>query len=538
MIHKKKHISFTILFLLGNLFLVGQINVDSLEARLHTAPEATKSAILNQLSKANSENASDQAIQYAERALNLARKYNDLQNEALALQNLCLGYLYNDIYDKALENGLAALEIFEALGDSNYKASILSTLGWLYYDIQNADLALNYHQKVLDIYLELDDQENIAMGYNSLGLVYSLKGEYEKALSYYLLSLEIAKKNGLKNRAASAHSNLGMTYSSLTSYQLALDHLQDALKLKQGTSAVLSIAEIWNQMGKTYTGTGQFEDAEASLEKARTYIEQSTSKASQEKLMDNYEYAADLFAAKGEYEKAFAALKQYSSIRNTILSDDKTNRLSEMRLLYETEKREGEIKLLESQKKIDRLIRNSSIAGFILFVIIGYLIYSKLKSKHLQAKLEKESLKDKLDFKSKELTTFALHIAQRNEILGQFVSSLSEIEKQAKSNTANDVRGLIQQIEQSRQVNQDLEDFHINVENAYKDFFYNLSKRFPNLTENEKRLSAQVRLQLSNKDIAALNNISVKSVEMARYRLRKHFGLDTKDSLTAFLKRF
>lgn len=518
--------------------LVAQIDPDSLEAKLQVAPDEAKSTVFNQLSKANSENASDQAIQYAERALTLARKYNDPKNEALALQNLCLGYLYNDIYDKALENGLAALDIFEALGDPTDKAFILSTLGWLYYDIQNADLALNYHQKVLDIYLELDDQENIAMSYNSLGLVYSLKEEYEKALSYYLLSLEIAKKNNLKSRASSAHSNLGMTYSSLKSYQLALTHLQDALHLQEETSSVLSIAEIWNQMGKTYIGTGQFVEAETCLEKAKAFIAQSTSKASQEKLMDNYEYAAELFAAKGEFQQAFAAYKQHSGIRNTILSDDKTNRLSEMRLLYETEKREGEIKLLESQKKMDRLIRNSSVAGFILFMIIGYLIYSKLKSKHLQAKLEQESLKDKLDFKNKELTTFALHIAQRNELLGQFVNSLLEIEKKAKANTASEVRGLIQQIEQSRQVNQDLEDFHINVENAYKDFFYNLSKQFPNLTENEKRLSAQVRLQLSNKDIAALNNISVKSVEMARYRLRKHFGLDTKDSLTAFLKGF
>ncbi|GJM32070.1 MAG: hypothetical protein DHS20C18_10710 [Saprospiraceae bacterium] len=534
-----KHIILAIFCLWGGSFdLSAQINADSLEARLPYEQEEHKAGILNQLSMANSEDASDKAILYANQALNLSRQYKDRKNEALALQNLCLGYLYNDIYDKALENGLAALEIFEDLGDLPDKAYILSTLGWLYYDIQNADLALNYHQKVLDIYLQLDDKNNISYGYNSLGLVYSMKMEYEKALSYYLLSLEIAEENDLKGRAAAAHSNLGMTYSSLKSFQLALKHLQKALSLREETSSVLQIAEVWNQLGKTYTGTRQFEEAEASLVKAREFIEQSTSKASQEKLMDNYEYSAGFFAAKGDYKQAFEAFKEYSTLRNIVLSDDKTNRLSEMRLLYETEKKESEIKLLENQKKIDRLIRYSFIVGIILLMIIGYQTYSKLKSKNRQTRLEKESLKDKLDFKNNELTTFALHIAQRNEMLNQFINSLSAIEKETNTGTASELRKLIHQMEQSRPVNQDLEDFHLNVENAYQDFFYNLNKKFPDLTENEKRLSAQVRLQLSNKDIAALNNISVKSVEMARYRLRKRFGLDTKDSLTEFLKGF
>ena len=535
---KYKHTLFLICCFCGFISLGGQVNVDSLERSLPLVANDQKAEILNQLSIAHSENASEVAVQYANQALVFARQYDDQRNEALALQNLCRAYLYNDIYDKALENGLAAWEIFNEIGEPRDKAYILSTLGWLYYDIQNADLALNYHQKVLDIYLELGDQENISMGYNSLGLVYSMKEDYAKALSYYLQSLKIAENNNLINRAAAAHSNLGMTYSSLKSYNLALEHLQSALKLREESSSVLQTAEVWNQLGKTYIGTGQFDKAETSLLKAKAFIEQSTSTASQEKLMDNYEYYAELFAAKGEYEKAYEAYREYNVLRNIVLSDDKTNRLSEMRLLYETEKKESEIKLLENQKKIDQLIRNGSIVGFLLVVIIGYLTYSRLKSKNREGKLAQERLQDKLDFKNNELTTFALHIAKRNEILNNLIDSLSKIQTDANAGTATEIKKLMQKIEHSQYANQELEEFHFNVENEYKDFFYNLNKKFPELTKNEKRLSSQLRLKLSNKDIAALNNISVKSVEMARYRLRKKFGLDTKDSLTNFLQRF
>ena len=517
---------------------MGQLDLDSLETRLLTVSGAEKATVLNKLSEENSIEASDKAILFAKQALNIAQKYKDRRNEALAFQNLCLGYLYNDIYDKALENGLAALEIYEGLGDVKSKAYILSNLGWLYYDIQNADLAYQYHQKVLDIYLNLDDKEKIAMSYNSLGLVYSMKEEYEKALSYYLLSLEVAKENGLHKREAAAHSNLGMTYSSLGSFNLALEHLQHALSLREGESSILQMAEIWNQLGKTYSGTRQFDKAAESFQRSREMINQSTSKAAEEKLMDNLEFSSEYYVAKGEFQNAFEAFKEYSEVRNTILSDEKTNRLAEMRLLYETEKKESEIQLLEKQKKIDRLVRNGSIIGFLLFLIIGYLTFNKLKNKHRHAQLEKEHLKDKLDYKNNELTTFALHFAKRNELLSSFVTSLSQIEKKATGSITNDLKKLIQNVKLSRLQNEEIEAFHLNVENVNKDFFYNLTRKYPELTKNEKRLSAQVRLNLSNKDIAAINNISVKSVEMARYRLRKRFGLDTKESLSEFLNKF
>lgn len=517
---------------------LAQDQADNLIQKLETAEDADKPAIFNQLSEAHSEEASDKAIQYAETALKISRKNNDRRNEALALQNLSRGYLYNDIYDKALVNGLAALDIFEQLNDPKDLAYILSTLGWIYYDIQNADLALNYHQKVLDIYLQLEDKDNIAYANNSLGLVYSMKEEFGKALSFYSQSLTIARENNLVGREAAALSNLGMTYTSLKSYDLALSHLQEALELRKGKSSVLRTAEVLNQMGRVHLLTNEFTLAEGCLDSARTLISKSTSNTSKEKLMDNYEFRTELYSTKGDYKKAFEAFNEYSNIRNIVLSDEKTNRLSEMRLLYETEKKENEIALLEARKKEDRRWLITSIVGFILLLIISYLSYSRLKNKNLKERLEREKLKDKLDFKNNELTTFALHIAQRNELLNKFVASLADIQKGANDTTTLELKMLTRQIEQSRLVNKDLEDFHLNVENEHKDFFYNLTKQYPTLTENEKRLSAQLRLNLSNKDIAALNNISNKSVEMARYRLRKKLELDSKVNLSEFFKKF
>lgn len=527
-------LSLFVVFIFSISCLAAQSKSDSLNLQLARITESQKASILNELSQTNSKDASDKAIQYAKTALELARKYQDVKNEALALQNLCIAYLYNDIYDEALVNGLAALDIFEDLGDQKDLAYILSTIGWIYYDIENADLALNYHQKVLDIYLKQANKDNIAYGYNSLGLVYSLKNEYEQALAYYLKSLKVAQDNQLSSRTAAAYSNIGMTYSSLKNYNLALDYLKKALDLDYSSKSVLSMAEIWNQLAKVYTNTKAFAQAEECLEKARVLIGQSTSNAHKEKLLDNYEFSTALYAAKGDYKKAYEAFRNHAELRSAILSDDKTNKLAEMRLLYETEKKEDQIQLLEKQKKINRLAMLLAIGGFILFIVIAYLTYTKLREKNKKEQLAKQQLKEKLDFKSSEMTTFALHIAQRNEMLAKFVEALSNIKKEANETTARKIQKLTHQIEQTQIVNQDLEDFHLNVESEYQDFFFQLNKRYPNLTKNEKRLAAQLRLNLSNKDIASLNNMSYKSVEMARYRLRKKLELDSKVNLAKF----
>ncbi len=66
-------------------------------------------------------------------------------------------------------------------------------------------------------------------------------------------------------------------------------------------------------------------------------------------------------------------------------------------------------------------------------------------------------------------------------------------------------------------------------------FFIRLRKKYPNLTNSEERLAALIRMDLSSKEIASVLNISVKSVEMNRYRLRKKMQLGAKVNLAKFI---
>ena len=80
-------------------------------------------------------------------------------------------------------------------------------------------------------------------------------------------------------------------------------------------------------------------------------------------------------------------------------------------------------------------------------------------------------------------------------------------------------------------------EFELRFERVHTGFFKTLNEKFPNLSPNEKRLCAYLKLNMSSKEIANLTHTTVGSVEQARFRLRKKLGLHSSDTdLSAFIE--
>jgi DNA-binding CsgD family transcriptional regulator len=80
--------------------------------------------------------------------------------------------------------------------------------------------------------------------------------------------------------------------------------------------------------------------------------------------------------------------------------------------------------------------------------------------------------------------------------------------------------------------------FQENFDLVYENYLKRLGEQFPALTVSDKKLCAYLKMDLSSKDIAPLLNMSYRSVEMSRYRLRKKLNLDREVNLTEFLQSF
>ncbi len=93
-------------------------------------------------------------------------------------------------------------------------------------------------------------------------------------------------------------------------------------------------------------------------------------------------------------------------------------------------------------------------------------------------------------------------------------------------------------ITQDLSIDRDREKFQMHINEQNSNFIHKLGESFPSITDNEKRLASLLRLNLSSKEIASILNISPKSVEMNRYRLRKKLKVNPKVNLNDFIRDF
>ncbi|MBW6498654.1 MAG: inorganic phosphate transporter [Bacteroidales bacterium] len=150
--------------------------------------------------------------------------------------------------------------------------------------------------------------------------------------------------------------------------------------------------------------------------------------------------------------------------------------------------------------------------------------------------MENTMLSNKLELKRQELNTLLMNISEQRAFLENITNQISELigSQDIKMRDAR-LKELSVLLKQKMSFSKEIEEFYGQIEQVHKDFQIKLSVRFPDLTENEKRLATLLRLNFSSKEIATFLNISPKSVEIARYRLRKKLELKAGENLTQFL---
>ena len=152
---------------------------------------------------------------------------------------------------------------------------------------------------------------------------------------------------------------------------------------------------------------------------------------------------------------------------------------------------------------------------------------------------ENQALHNAVEMKRQEVMNVALSIVEQRD----YLESLSEMaEKLANADDSSEKDSLIAEIRSSlrqrlshdREV--DSQYFYSQAESLHEDFNAKLAENFPDLTQQERRLAALLRLGFSSKYIATLMNITPKSVEISRYRLRQKLGLSKGTNLVNFIK--
>jgi len=154
---------------------------------------------------------------------------------------------------------------------------------------------------------------------------------------------------------------------------------------------------------------------------------------------------------------------------------------------------------------------------------------TRLQNEKEIMELKNNQLQQENRSKSNELAASTMSIIKKNELLNQIKEQLGKV-KDTKI-----VRPVIKTIDQNLNQRKNWELFQEAFNNADRDFFKKVTEVHPDLSPNDLKLCAYLRLNLSSKEIAGLINISPRSVEVKRYRLRKKLGLDNNENLANYI---
>lgn len=471
-----------------------------------------------------------EATEYYYRALRIANDLNDANHSALALKNISNVHTSQNNHQKAIEYLLQALDHYRSSGSRKSESDVLLNLGIAYYKLGDINNAENFYQESLKIKEDLDgDISGIMKLYNNLGMIAREQGDESKAMEYYTSALNLAQQIGDRHTEAITLNNLGARMMARGD-TAALPLLLESLELAQGLGLKKLTRNIYDNLQQYYSKFG-------------------------------------------DYKQAYFYALHYQAISDTLFNEESAAKIIELQTKYDTEMKEKENEILRNQASILQLrimiLAISAVAIAILAssIILVFVLKRKAlrqnlelmekenklnrleiekqekETRHLQEvvfaeeqinKLQRRQLQDK----NRELSTSTLQIINKNEALNNIREIAAKALKDDKCDGKACIQQLIHAVDANINLDEQWESFKKHFESVHTGFFVRLLEKHPTLTQNELKLCAYLRMNLSSKEIAQMLNISIESGNTKRYRLRKKLQLANEENLVAFLSDF
>ena len=178
------------------------------------------------------------------------------------------------IPDTALNYYDRALELAQTINNKKYEAKSLYYIGFVFQNEGKNDLALKYYQNSLNVYEELKNKKGISESYNSIGLVYKNLSEFDLAIESHQKSLKISEELRDKNGIARSYGNIGINYIRQSSYGLAIEYFQKSLELFQELENNMAVARCYFYIAEIQVDQGIYDLAIKNYQKSLRIFEE------------------------------------------------------------------------------------------------------------------------------------------------------------------------------------------------------------------------------------------------------------------------
>ncbi len=464
--------------------------------------------------------------QYLEEAIALDREAGDSSGVYAIINMIATNKAIRGEYVAALDYWTHLYQIPDL--EERIRSQVVNNIAVTYKNMGLIEKAIQMTLEGVRIDEQTGNTAGIIAKNNNLGNFYLNLNVVDSAIYYTQRSLETAKTIGASNSIVISISNLAELYILEEQFGLALSYMNEALEIADSVG-------ITDMREKFHLLNAQIKLRRSEYDSAIHYAKRALESSSK---YQNLRYSSDLtlilshaYQSKNQADSSLKYLNQHLVLKDSLFNKDNQRTFTK---LY------SQIENLEKQKQIDQLkfenieagLRNKlTIWMFSSALVILTLIFLVYRNRQM---LRESRLKRKLEVNQHKLSGHTLNMVYRN-------NSFTEIEEEIKKMK---VRGepnyqkILNIINSKKSIDKDWDNFNEYFSQVHPKFSERLFNKYPNLALGDRRLAALIKLNLTNREMASILFIELKSIRMAKYRLKRKLNLAEEDDLHAFLAKF
>ncbi|WP_343486458.1 tetratricopeptide repeat protein [Allomuricauda sp. d1] len=541
-------------FLIGTFIVQGQLQqtIDSLETELQSTATNSEAKVdlLNQLGYQYWIRNSKTSAEYGKQALTLAEKINYTQGAAMAKRVLGVSFWTLGQPKKALENLYGSRELYLNIDNQEGAANALMNSGMVYADIGEYERALEIYEQSIEKFTQLNLNRRIATTFTKIGSVLIQQNKLSEAKMHLTNALNMHSEDGYVYGMSEAHNRLAILSLMENELELGDYHIRKSMEI--GVSVNDEDGQISNliQLGKLYRLQNKNELSEAHLNAA---LNKAKGKGLRKYELGALKELKLLKRQEGQLEASLGYYDRFIALKDSIINNEKSKQIAALEFDNELREKENEIALLEETKRTRTLMNVLLSLLLVALAIIALLMLRHQKQREKKemellrskealaqtelenAELKQRELQQKLDFKSKELTSYTLNFARKNELFGELQEQINTVQNASPKEQSRILTDIRRKIKSHTSVDNDWEDFKRYFEEVHTNFYSRLKEKHPEISANDLKICALARLNLSIKETANILGISPESAKTARYRLRKKLNLPPETELLDYL---
>ena len=316
-------------------------------------------------------------LAYKMKALELFRETGNHYWEVIVTEYV--GMFYSKVGDKkkALEYFLEGIKIGERKGLVFPTYRLYLSIADFYKDQKVYEKSSEYLEKAIKISNDINHKGYLSVALYKKGVLLKEKQDYDHALVYLNRALRLFETEfefNIYNNPIDILINIGQVQDKKGDYQKAISNYKKALDYALKFQIAADQAYCYKYIGESQLTNGDFKNAYGNLRKSLTMSKKIRETSL---IKDNYKLLSAFYEARGDYRKSLEYLSLYADLKDEIYDKESAESIAEMQTRYETGKKEREIELLKKKEEVreltlsrQRIIRNVSIAGFVLVVLI------------------------------------------------------------------------------------------------------------------------------------------------------------------------